>query len=74
MNFIIKFLHKKDFKRPESSHNTFPLKHEIFDSGFFTQIRPVRVDDLGTGEKTMKFHKLESLFEGVFATNILLSV
>ncbi len=26
-------------------------KHEIFESGFFTQIRPVRLDDLGTGEK-----------------------
>jgi hypothetical protein len=26
-------------------------KHEIFESEFFTQIRPVRVDDLGTGEK-----------------------
>jgi hypothetical protein len=26
-------------------------KHEIFESGFFTQIRPVRVGDLGTDEK-----------------------
>jgi hypothetical protein len=26
-------------------------KHEIFESEFFIQIRPVRVDDLGTGEK-----------------------
>ncbi len=26
-------------------------KHEIFESEFFTLIRPVRVDDLGTGEK-----------------------
>jgi hypothetical protein len=31
-------------------------KHEIFESGFFTQIRP--------GEKKMKFRKLECLFEG----------
>ncbi len=33
-------------------------------AGFFTQIRPVRVDDLGTGEKKMIFRKLEPLFEG----------
>ncbi len=39
-------------------------KHEIFESGFFTQIRPVRVGVLGTGEKKMKFCKLECLFEG----------
>jgi hypothetical protein len=26
-------------------------KHEIFESGFFTEIRPVRIGDLGTGEK-----------------------
>jgi hypothetical protein len=26
-------------------------KHEIFEIEFFTQIRPVRIDDLGTGEK-----------------------
>jgi hypothetical protein len=26
-------------------------KHEIFEIVFFTQIRPVRVGDLGTGEK-----------------------
>ncbi len=26
-------------------------KHEIFEVGFFTQIRPVRLDDLGTAEK-----------------------
>jgi hypothetical protein len=38
-------------------------KHEIFERGFFTQIRPVRVDDLGTGEK-MTFRKLEHFFEG----------
>ena len=37
-------------------------KHEIFESGFFTEIRPVRIGDLGTGEKKMKFRKLESLF------------
>jgi len=30
-------------------------KHEIFEGGFFTQIRPVRVDDLGTGEKIWHF-------------------
>ncbi len=35
-------------------NNVKPLKgpkHEIFESEFFTLIRPVRVDDLGTGEK-----------------------
>jgi hypothetical protein len=26
-------------------------KHEIFESGFFTEIRHVRIGDLGTGEK-----------------------
>jgi hypothetical protein len=26
-------------------------KHEIFESRFFTEIRPVRIGDLGTGEK-----------------------
>jgi hypothetical protein len=26
-------------------------KHEIFEIEFFTQIRPVRIGDLGTGEK-----------------------
>ena len=30
-------------------------KHEIFESGFFTEIRPVRIGDLGTGEKKMNF-------------------
>ncbi len=30
-------------------------KHEIFEGGFFTQIRPVRLDDLGTGEKIWHF-------------------
>jgi hypothetical protein len=34
--------------------------HEIFESGFFTQIRPVRVDDLGLAKKN------ESLQVGVF--------
>jgi hypothetical protein len=37
-------------------------KHEIFKSGFFTEIRPVRIGDLGTGEKKMKFRKFESSF------------
>jgi hypothetical protein len=26
-------------------------KHEIFGSGFFTETRPVRIGDLGTGKK-----------------------
>jgi|LakMenEpi03Aug12_release.lakeMendotaPanAssembly.Ray.scaffolds.fasta_scaffold856700_1 hypothetical protein len=38
-------------------------KHEIIENGIFTQIRSVKVGDLGTGKK-MKFRKLESLFEG----------
>jgi hypothetical protein len=46
---------------------TSPLKgaqaRDIQEQVFFTQIRPVRVDDLGTGEK-MTFLKLEPLFEG----------
>jgi hypothetical protein len=40
------------------SHDIFPLKgskHEIFSSGVFTQIRPVRVGDLGTTPKNPKF-------------------
>jgi hypothetical protein len=47
--------------------------HEIFESGFFTQIRPVRLDDLGTGEKIWHFASW-SLYLKVFATNILFSV
>ncbi len=39
---IVFFHEKLELKGP---------KHEIFESGFFTVIRPVRVDDLGTGEK-----------------------
>jgi hypothetical protein len=46
-------------------------KHEIFKSRFFTEIRPVLVGDLGTGEK-MLFRKL-ILYLKVFATNILSS-
>jgi hypothetical protein len=41
-------------KKSKLSHACVPLKgpkHEIFVSGFFTQIRPVRVGDLGTGEE-----------------------
>ncbi len=26
-------------------------KHQIFESGFFTEIRPVRIGELGIGEK-----------------------
>ncbi len=48
-------------------------KHEIFESGFFTQIRPVRLDDLGTGEKIWHFASW-SLCLKVFATNIFFSV
>ncbi len=40
-------------------------KHEIFESGFFTQIRRLWLGDLGTGEKN---------YFKVFAANFLLSV
>ncbi len=36
-------------------------KHEIFESGFFTQIRGLWLSELGTGEK-IEIRKLESLF------------
>jgi hypothetical protein len=52
---------------------TVPLKgpkHEIFEGGFFTQIRPVRLDALGTGEKIWNFASW-SLYLKVFAKNIL---
>ncbi len=36
----------------EPNHTTLKgPKHEIFEIDFFTQIRPVRIGDLGTGEK-----------------------
>jgi hypothetical protein len=35
---------------------------DIRERVFFTEIRPVRIGDLGTGEKKKKFRKLESLF------------
>jgi hypothetical protein len=40
--------------RIRKSRDTVPLKgpkHEIFESGFITEIRPVRIGDLGTSEK-----------------------
>ncbi len=48
-------------------------KHEIFESGFFTEIKPVRIGDLGPGEKKINFVS-RSLYFKVFAANILLSV
>ncbi len=48
------YLSSATFPTPLIFHYPLPLKgpkHEIFESGFFTQIRPVRVYDLGTGEK-----------------------
>jgi hypothetical protein len=47
-------------------------KHEIFESGFFTQIRPVGLDDLGTGEKIWHFASW-SLYLKVFATKSYLA-
>ena len=40
--YFLSYLHLLVLKGP---------KHEIFESGFFTEIRPVRIGDLGTGEK-----------------------
>jgi hypothetical protein len=34
-------------------------EHEIFEIEFFTQIRPVRIGDLGIGAKKLKFRKIE---------------
>ncbi len=48
-------------------------KHEIFEIEFFTQIRPVRIGDLGTGEKNRNFVRL-SFDSKAFAAYILLSV
>jgi hypothetical protein len=48
-------------------------KHEIFESGFFTQITPVWLGDMGTGEKYCNFVSL-CLDLKFFAANILLSV
>jgi hypothetical protein len=48
-------------------------KHEILESEFFTQIRPVGQDDLGIGEKIWHFASW-SLCLKVFATNIFFSV
>jgi hypothetical protein len=48
-------------------------KHEIFEIEFFTQIRPVRIGDLGTGEKKLNFVRF-SYDSKVFAAYILLSV
>jgi hypothetical protein len=36
-------------------HSLKGPKHEIFESRFFTEIRPVRIGDLGTGEKKNEF-------------------
>ncbi len=38
---------------------------------FYTNQRPVRVGDLGTGEKKMKFRKLECLFEGFWCKYLI---
>jgi hypothetical protein len=39
-----------DYAKWPKKHLKGP-KHEIFEIEFFTQIRPVRIGDLGTGEK-----------------------
>ncbi len=49
-------------------------KHEIFEIGFFTQIRPVRIGDLGTGEKKKWNFASWIHFFKVFAAKILLGV
>jgi hypothetical protein len=46
--------HGERSAQPKPPRVSIPLKgpkHEIFESGFFTEIRPVRIGDLGTGEK-----------------------
>jgi hypothetical protein len=48
-------------------------KHEIFESGFFTQIRRLWLGDLGTGEKKWTFESWSHYFK-VFAANFLLSI
>jgi hypothetical protein len=48
-------------------------KHEIFESGFLTQIRRLWLGDLGTGEKNLNFESWSHYFK-VFAANFLLSV
>ncbi len=48
-------------------------KHDIFEIEFLTQIRPVRIGDLGTGEKNWNIVRL-SYDSKVFAAYILLSV
>ncbi len=48
-------------------------KHEIFEIEFFTQIRPVRIGDLGTGEKNLNIVRLSYDLK-VFAAYILLGV
>jgi hypothetical protein len=48
-------------------------KHEIFERGIVTEIRPVRIGELGTGEKKLNFASWILHFK-VFAANILSSV
>jgi hypothetical protein len=69
INFSI-FLYMKPL---EFTQNTLKgPKHEISEIGFFTQIRPVRVGDLGTSEKK-KIANWSPFFK-VFDAKILLSV
>jgi hypothetical protein len=48
-------------------------KHEIFESGFFTQIRRLWLGELGTGKKNGNFESWSHYFK-VFAASFLLSV
>ncbi len=48
-------------------------KHEIFESGFLTQIRGLWLGELGTGEKNWNFESW-SHYSKVFAAKFLLSV
>jgi hypothetical protein len=48
-------------------------KHEIFESGYFTQIRGLWLGDFGTGEKNLNFESWSNYFR-VFAAKFLLSI
>ncbi len=61
------------FPGPRTIHPLKGPKHEIFESGFFTQIRGLWLGELGTGEKNLNFESW-SHYSKVFAAKFLLSV
>ena len=46
-------------------------KHEIFESGFFTQIRRLWLGDLGTGEKNYFYFYLGKIFAIMYFLRML---